>query len=260
MKLAELQQQFANALHYQALGEDCQIISDIFDADERMQIYRNNFVISLSEVLQATYPMVEALLGEECFAQVARQHVLNQPLTCGDVTHYGQGFDLSLQSFNAVMEAAPYIAEVAKFEWACDVSQQCFSVDRNQHRQGADYSLEELAQLPAEQHGFVQFRLHADVVLFASQYAVYALQQTIIQQPQNLADLDIQQPQQGICACDSNGSVWCLALEDSLYQLLIKLHQGEMLADIDPQLLTSLNQAIELELIAGFSLSQSDAN
>ncbi|MDG3399591.1 DNA-binding domain-containing protein, partial [Vibrio parahaemolyticus] len=72
MKLATLQNQFAKALHYQALGDDCDIASDQFTADERMQIYRNNFIISLSEVLSATYPMVEALLGETCFAQIAR--------------------------------------------------------------------------------------------------------------------------------------------------------------------------------------------
>ena len=76
MNLATLQSQFAKALHYQALGEDCDIASDEFTADERMQIYRNNFIVSLSEVLSATYPMVEALLGKECFEQMARQHVL----------------------------------------------------------------------------------------------------------------------------------------------------------------------------------------
>ncbi|MGU3843968.1 HvfC/BufC family peptide modification chaperone, partial [Vibrio diabolicus] len=51
MKLATLQSQFAKALHYQALGEECDIVSDKFTADERIQIYRNNFIISLSEVL-----------------------------------------------------------------------------------------------------------------------------------------------------------------------------------------------------------------
>ncbi|MDW2110773.1 putative DNA-binding domain-containing protein, partial [Vibrio sp. 2089] len=54
MKLATLQNQFAKALHYQALGDDCNIASGQFTADERMQIYRNNFIISLSEVLSAT--------------------------------------------------------------------------------------------------------------------------------------------------------------------------------------------------------------
>ncbi|MDG2898591.1 putative DNA-binding domain-containing protein, partial [Vibrio parahaemolyticus] len=51
MNLATLQSQFAKALHYQALGEDCDIASDEFTADERIQIYRNNFIVSLSEVL-----------------------------------------------------------------------------------------------------------------------------------------------------------------------------------------------------------------
>ena len=33
MNLATLQSQFAKALHYQALGEDCDIASDEFTAD-----------------------------------------------------------------------------------------------------------------------------------------------------------------------------------------------------------------------------------
>jgi len=52
MNLATLQSQFAKALHYQALGEDCDIASDEFTADKRMQIYRNNFIVSLREVCQ----------------------------------------------------------------------------------------------------------------------------------------------------------------------------------------------------------------
>ena len=54
--LADIQTQFAQALRYQASADDCHIDSDHFSAEQRMQVYRNNFVISLSEVLQATYP------------------------------------------------------------------------------------------------------------------------------------------------------------------------------------------------------------
>lgn len=124
MNLATLQSQFAKALHYQALGEDCDIASDEFTADERMQIYRNNFIVSLSEVLSATYPMVEALLGEECFEQMARQHVLTYPLEEGNVAHYGEGFQDTIMQFSQVIAQAPYSPEVARFEWHIDLARQ----------------------------------------------------------------------------------------------------------------------------------------
>lgn len=249
MNLAELQHQFARALHYQAHGEECSIVSDAFSADARMQIYRNNFIISLSEVLQATYPMVQALLGEECFAQVARHHVLSQPLTRGDVTHYGEHFNQSLRQFDAVMQAAPYIAEVAHFEWARDVSQQQFS--RNNPVQ---YGLADLAQIPAEQHTNIRFHLHPDVVLLASPFAVYALQQAINSGGDELSSLDIQQAQQGVCACNDAGEVWSLALNQESYQLLNCFQQQLTLEGIAPQYLNALNPIFELNLIAGFSL------
>ena len=83
MRLHDLQQQFSHALHYQARGEDCDISATLFEPDELIQIYRNNFVFGLSEVLEATYPMLKALLGDECFEQIARQHVLTNPLLAG---------------------------------------------------------------------------------------------------------------------------------------------------------------------------------
>ena len=72
LSLSELQKNFSLALHYQAKGEDCNIESDYLSADERMQIYRNNFVIGLSEILSATYPMTQQLVGEETFLQILR--------------------------------------------------------------------------------------------------------------------------------------------------------------------------------------------
>ncbi|MGF1911227.1 DNA-binding domain-containing protein [Vibrio kasasachensis] len=249
MNLADLQHQFSRAIHYQASGEECSIVSDVFSADERMQIYRNNFIISLSEVLQATYPMVQALLGEECFAQVARHHVLNQPLTRGDVTHYGEHFDHSLKQFDAVMQAAPYIAEVARFEWSLDVSQQLFS--RNNSVQ---YDLVDLAKIPTEQHANIRFHLHPDVVLLTSPFAVYALQQAITHHDEQLSSLDIQQAQQGVCACNESGEVWSLALDQNSYQLLDGFYQQLTLGGIEPQCLSALNKIIELNLLAGFSL------
>jgi len=252
MKLAELQHQFASALHYHAKGEECHIVSDHFSADERMQIYRNNFVVSLSEVLEATYPMLKALLGDECFAPIARHHVLNHPLTSGDVTHYGEHFDQSLNAFPAVIQAAPYIEDVARFEWALDLTQQRYS-----RRPLGSHTLDQLATLPVEQHGQIRFQLYPDVVLFASGYATYALHQAINENPSALSHLDIQQPQQGVCACNHAGETWCLALEEEVYQLLSNIGKGLTLQEIAPSYLTALNQLIELNLIAGFSLEQS---
>jgi len=250
ISLHQLQNQFAKALHYQAKGEDCHIISDQFSADERMQIYRNNFIISLSEVLEATYPMLHALVGEECFNQVARQHVLSHPLTEGNVTYYGEHFEQTLQQFEAVIEAAPYCVEVAKFEWACDVSQQRFSV----HSADGLIPLAHLANIDPSHHGEIRFHLRPDVQLFSSHFAVYSLQAAI--SSGEFDGLDIHQPEQGLVACHIDGSPWSLELSKEAFQLIEQLQQQKTLGEIPPDLLSELNQVIELGIVAGLTMNE----
>ena len=192
LSLAQLQATFHQALHYQASGEQCNITSDHFSADERIQIYRNNFIISLSDVLQATYPMLLALWGEECFAQVARQHVINAPLNRADVSHYGQGFAETIMQFPAVLDAAPYSLEVAQFEWTMDLAQQ------QHHQTAADASwlpLSDLTQLSAEQYGLVRLKIAPGVLAFESCYALFSLQHAI--QTSDFSALTLEQTEQG---------------------------------------------------------------
>lgn len=248
ISLYELQGNFNQALHYQATGEACNIASDHFSADERMQVYRNNFIVSLSEVLEATYPMVLALVGEECFTQLARQHVLTQPLKAGDVTHYGEHFADTIEQFPAVMEAAPYCSEVARFEWAIDKSQQ----QRDGNTNHDFIPLVKLADIAPEQHAQVTFQFHAGVSVFESPYALFSLKQAI--ENNNFDALEINQAEQGVIACLDNGEQWTLALKPEPYQLLVAIQSGEPLGNIEPELLAHLNTLIELQLIAGFTL------
>lgn len=247
--LADVQTQFAQALHYQASADDCHIVSDHFSAEQRMQVYRNNFIISLSEVLQATYPMLEALVGEECFAGLARQHVLTHPLLEGNVTHYGQGFDQTVNQFPAVVEAAPYASEVARFEWANDLVQQRYANAPAR----ACQPLTQLAAIEEEKHSQIILHLKAGVIAFDSPYALFALQKAI--QSEQFAELDIHRQQRGVIACNEDGSPWCQALEQGAYQLLLLVQQNQPLGLIEAPLLAHLNTLLALNLIAGFTLT-----
>lgn len=250
LSLAQLQATFAQALHYQASGEDCNIASDCFTADERMQIYRNNFIISLSEVLEATYPMLNALLGEECFGQVARQHVLDYPLECGDVSHYGEHFDRTLQRFPAVINAAPYCLEVTRYEWHIDLAQQLSNQTANNPNL---LPLDQLAQLSEQQHQLIQLHLNTGVLAFQSRYALFSLQHAI--EKDDFNNLTLESAEQGVIASSSEGGVWTLALEFETYELINYLQSGCMLREIPPSILAQLNLLTQHDLIAGFSLA-----
>ncbi|MEL7437409.1 MAG: DNA-binding domain-containing protein [Pseudomonadota bacterium] len=249
MNLATLQSQFAKALHYQALGEDCDIASDEFTADERMQIYRNNFIVSLSEVLSATYPMVEALLGEECFEQMARQHVLTYPLEEGNVAHYGEGFQDTIMQFSQVIAQAPYSPEVARFEWHIDLARQA------QYEQSNAAELKPLAALgevSEEQQPALILHLKKGCRSFDSSYAVFDLFGAI--QTGQFEQLNINQLQQGVISIQANGEALCHALDADVFQLLRCLEQKLSLSEIPEVLLAHLNSIMALDLVDGFTL------
>ncbi|WP_333919159.1 HvfC/BufC N-terminal domain-containing protein [Vibrio crassostreae] len=245
--LANVQSEFANALRYQNNGEHCDIVSDHFTDEQRIQIYRNNFVISLSEVLAATYPLTEMLVGEECFQQMARQHVLSYPSTSGDVSGYGEHFEQTIHAFPAVIEAAPYLAEVALYEWQKDSLVRCVSESHVDQR-----PLSCLADVPQEQQGALVFHLKGSITLVNSRYTMIALEQAIYQQ--QLDGLDINQPEFGVLIRAENSQIESHCLTQESHQLLTELQSGQTLAEIDPSLLQHLNTVMALNVISGFSI------
>ncbi|HGY9597046.1 TPA: DNA-binding domain-containing protein [Vibrio campbellii] len=249
MNLATLQSQFAKALHYQALGEDCDIASDEFTADERMQIYRNNFIVSLSEVLSATYPMVEALLGKECFEQMARQHVLTYPLEEGNVAHYGEGFQDTIMQFSQVIAQAPYSPEVARFEWHIDLVRQA---QYEQSNAAELIPLAALGEVSEEQQPALILHLKKGCRSFDSSYAVFDLFGAI--QTGQFEQLNINQLQQGVISIQANGEALCHALDADVFQLLRCLEQKLSLSEIPEVLLAHLNSIMALDLVDGFTL------
>ncbi|CAH0542090.1 HvfC/BufC N-terminal domain-containing protein [Vibrio marisflavi] len=249
LSLSELQTRFAQALHYQANGNECDIVDDEFSAEERMQIYRNNFVISLSEVLQATYPMVYELVGEECFTQLARQYVLTHPLEHGDVTYYGDGFADVFQQFPNVINSAPYLADVAQFEWQIDLSNQRYG---RAEEQPTLMPLAQLSEVEEAQQGNLLLVPFADVVAFKSKSAVFSLQQAI--KSGDFESLDINQPEWGVIKTLPNGAAWCSPVAKEQIELLDQLHYRKSLSEIEPHLLSQLQSLIELNLVEGFTL------
>ncbi|MCG9642320.1 DNA-binding domain-containing protein [Vibrio sp. Isolate34] len=246
--LADVQLEFANALRYQNNGEHCDIVSDHFTDEQRIQIYRNNFVISLSEVLTATYPLTEMLVGEECFQQMARQHVLSYPSTSGDVSGYGEHFEQTIKAFPAVIEAAPYLGEVALYEWQKD------SLVRFTSQADFDQRpLSCLADVPQEQQGALVFHLKDSITLIHSSYTIIALEHAIYQQ--QLDGLDINQPEFGVLIRAENSQIESHSLSEESHRLLTELQSGQTLSAIDPLLLQHLNTVMALNVISGFSIN-----
>jgi hypothetical protein len=251
MRLADLQQQFSQALHYQASGEECNIVADQFSAEQRMQVYRNNFVIGLSELLQLTYPCVHALVGDECFAGLARSHVLTQPLQQADVSRYGEHFDHTIAAQPAVVTSVPYLAQLAALEYALDNSYQVMA------RVGSDNALQPLsalAQLSEDEQSRIRLHLQPGVEAIASDYALFSIYHTV--QNNKFDNIDTNTAEQGLVLQDVEQPALAVALEPDAYQLLLLLQQQLPLNQIADKALAELPTLLQFPVIAGFSLEE----
>jgi hypothetical protein len=118
VKLPELQHAYRD---YLLTGESAclapAIIADAFDGTERLGIYRSNFLIGLGEALKANFPVTLQLLGREFFEQAARRFVLAHPPRQPCLFEYGADFPDYLRALPQ-LSALPYVAEMARFEFA----------------------------------------------------------------------------------------------------------------------------------------------
>ncbi|KHT61794.1 hypothetical protein RJ45_21005 [Photobacterium gaetbulicola] len=236
--LHQLQQEFAEALHYRPSSASEKITESTFGPEQLIQVYRNNFIISLSEVLAATYPCCQAVVGEECFAQLARQHVLNQPLGEGNVTDYGDGFSNTINSQPTLVEAAPYLADLARLEWLVDRASQHVPVSTN-------FPFEQLARITEDNLAQLVMEVAEPAYSFDAPYPVASLWQMITQG--QIEQIDLTQPESAIIQHRPQG-MQVLATTPSATALLRLCQRGRPLEEADEAMLAILGELIQQQL------------
>ena len=82
-----------------------------------LKAYQANGRVLAHSALQAAYPVVAQLIGDEGFADLARALWHAQPPTRGDVAQWGEGLAEFLQG-SAQLQDEPYLPDVARIEWA----------------------------------------------------------------------------------------------------------------------------------------------
>jgi hypothetical protein len=118
--LHELQGRLSAAIFEQQAVPD-EICDGEFAAAERLQIYRRNTLVTLSEALAACYPTVQSLVGEEFFRHTAELYIQSYPPTSGNLHDFGSALAMFLVGF-APAQALAYLPDVARLEWARQLS------------------------------------------------------------------------------------------------------------------------------------------
>lgn len=85
------------------------------DHQRRFAVHRNNVVVSLVDALAETFPVTQALVGEEFFRAMARERVLADPPRSPVLTEYAHGFPGFIETFQPAAGVA-YLADVARLE------------------------------------------------------------------------------------------------------------------------------------------------
>ncbi|MDP1734724.1 MAG: DNA-binding domain-containing protein [Sulfuritalea sp.] len=138
------------------------------DPARRFAVYRNNVMVSLIDALADTYPVTQALVGEEFFRGMAAVFARANPPRSPVMAHYGRGFAAFIESFPAAA-GLPYLADVARLEMLRVGA--CHAAD------ATPVSPDEIALLLSapERLPAARFALHPSLRHLASAYAVVSL-------------------------------------------------------------------------------------
>ena len=168
LMLRELQRAFVQG----ALGDSApalicaQIIGDGIAPERRLAIYRNNAVEGFLKTLEATFPTIVRLSGEDWFRQIGRQYMRRYPSRSGNLHYVGEHFAAFLEA-ELAGSSYEYFADVARLEWA--YQQVLVAADH------PTFDLNALALVSPADYGALTFSTHPAMRLVRSQFPVLAI-------------------------------------------------------------------------------------
>lgn len=176
--LHELQREFARDI-FAAPATDlgCYVAPNGLSGVRRVRVYRNNVFSSLTDALRACYPVIERLMGQECFAYIAESYIKRHPSRCGDLRAYGHRFPKHLSALPALVDF-PYLADVARLEWA---RQEVYHTEES-----PPLDIASLANVAKTDYEFLRLHLNGASRLLRSNYPILRIWQ--VNQPDFAGD------------------------------------------------------------------------
>jgi hypothetical protein len=214
------------------------VVSGTLSGPRRIQVYRNNHLAILTEALEAVYPAVRRLVGDDFFRYAARRYTASHPSHSGDIHNYGYGFSDILSAMPEAT-AYSYLADVARLEWAYH------AVFHTELR--APLVVESLSTVYPGDYHRLRFQLQPAARLVESRFPVLRIWQ-VNRAPQN-GDCDVRLDAGGdrLLILREDAEVAFHRLTAGEYALLRGLVEGLALADA---------HAVAIRVQDGFDLSR----
>lgn len=255
LTLRDLQRAFVQgALSESAPALVCaQIVGDGIAPERRLAIYRNNAVEGFLKTLQATFPTLVRLSGEDWFRQIGRQYMRRHPSRSGNMHYIGEHFATFLET-ELAGSSYEYFADVARFEWA--YQEVLVAADH------PTFELSALALVPPADYGALTFRTHPAMRLVHSRFPVLAIWRA--NQPDAAADgrIALDQGSSSVLLIRRADHVELRELPPAQFALLAALVRGESLEqaaeqalEIDPRVAldAALGRIVSLGTLVDFT-------
>ncbi|WP_299795634.1 DNA-binding domain-containing protein [uncultured Shewanella sp.] len=193
MRLAQWQDSFMEALAPE--GCDDEFLSLVNSHESaRIEIYRNNTLQALKATLVKAFPICQQIVGESCFARLARDYLDANPMQESNLNHYGDGFSHFLEGVlqaNPAFEGLEYLPELAQMEWL--LLKSYYAADGL-----SCYKLVEIAGLNERQQEEVVMVLRPDVFILHSSFPLYEIWLSH-QQDSDHIEIDMPQDRYHLC-------------------------------------------------------------
>jgi hypothetical protein len=244
LSLREWQSQFAAALFNELPAPGGVATATGFE------VYRNNLHEGFLKALALEFPVIQRLVGEDYFRQLAREFLHAHPSRAGDLHAIGAPFPNYLRSRFAQTQYA-YLPDVAQLEWAYELA--AIAAD------AAVFDVRTLAQVDPDSYGELRFALHPACYLVSSRYPILRIWQVnqMDSDPDLTVDLSIG-PDHIVTTRAAHGVEW-VRVRSGDFRLLECFARGATLGEalstlqlIEPafDLGDALRRLIALEMIA----------
>tara|TARA_R110002051_G_scaffold50724_2_gene97864 strand:- start:1165 stop:1902 length:738 start_codon:yes stop_codon:yes gene_type:complete len=135
-------------------------------ASKRFDVYRNNVAVSLTEALEATFPVIHKLVGDAFFRAMAGVYLRQHPPTSPMLMLYGDKMPQFLRRFGPA-KSLPYLSDIA---WVEDLMRHAYHA-----ADAVPIDAAALAKLTPEKLMATRFTFAPSTYALTSDYPIYSI-------------------------------------------------------------------------------------
>ena len=184
------------------------------NSSEILDIYYNNTVLGLTDILATTYPVLQKIVGEKFFKTLAHFYIETFYQTTGNRHKYGEELASFLSTY-APAVSWPYLPDVAAIEWAyfqATIADDAVALDFNG-----------LTDLISEYPDFI-VSLHPGAHYIELNFNALEIWQE--HQKNRIEIIELQKTKQTVLICrDQNDDIYLRNISEPLKKLLISCQE-----------------------------------